>query len=276
MNKELLKIFSISWFRSLFGKRVSTIYFDKAVAKYNACDYKGAIEDYTQSLEINPEFADAYYDRGNAKFQLHDYKGAIIDYTKAIKILPEFAEAYFDRGTARLFFTQDISGAIDDHTKAVKIDPQLANKHRNINYNEIIESIHIAKFEQDLAKETDSSIRMDIQEDFYMRCMQEKLELENNFHVSPEYQAEYDDHEAWLNTNFTIVKPYDTPPYDDVSAVKSFISEFKFISIRDVKHLGPHSCSDLAYLYSEKSGCSKDKATELLEDVLTCKFVYGE
>jgi len=39
--------------------------------------------------------AEDYFDSGNAKHQLQDYKGAIQDYTKAIELNPnKYAEIY--------------------------------------------------------------------------------------------------------------------------------------------------------------------------------------
>ena len=46
-----------------------------------------------------------------------DYRGAISDYTEAINIEPQFAEAYFNRGLAKLAVGETASG-LDDLRKA--------------------------------------------------------------------------------------------------------------------------------------------------------------
>lgn len=60
----------------------------RAIAKDNLCDYKGAIEEYTQALSMNPNYARAYINRGYAKDRLGDSKGAIEDWEQALKLNP--------------------------------------------------------------------------------------------------------------------------------------------------------------------------------------------
>ena len=66
-------------------------YVNRGLVKSEFKDYNGAISDYTQAIEINPNDATAYYNRGSVKYNLKDYNGAISDYTKAIEINPNFA-----------------------------------------------------------------------------------------------------------------------------------------------------------------------------------------
>ena len=52
-------------------------------------DKQGAIDDYTQAIKINPNYAQAYYGRGFVRNELRDKQGAIDDYNQAIKINPK-------------------------------------------------------------------------------------------------------------------------------------------------------------------------------------------
>ncbi|WP_082801150.1 tetratricopeptide repeat protein [Cylindrospermopsis raciborskii] len=45
--------------------------------------YRGAIDDYTQAIKLNPNDALAYYNRGIARSNLGDNQGAIADLQKA-------------------------------------------------------------------------------------------------------------------------------------------------------------------------------------------------
>lgn len=55
-------------------------------AKNNHGDYKGAIADYSNAIEQNPDFADAYCNRGIAKGKLGDANGACSDFKKAAEL----------------------------------------------------------------------------------------------------------------------------------------------------------------------------------------------
>ena len=98
-------------------------------AKFFLEDFRGAIEDYTKSIEIDSN-ALAYCNRGSSKSELHDGRGAIEDFTKAIEIDPNLALAYYNRGTSRHYF-QDHRGGLADFTKAIEINPNYANAYNN-------------------------------------------------------------------------------------------------------------------------------------------------
>ncbi len=88
-------------------------YFNSGLAKAVLDDCRGAIQDYTKAIELNPEDVKAYYRRGNAKAYLKDYKGAIADYSKAIELNPKDADAYAGRGLAKITLGQKDSGCLD-------------------------------------------------------------------------------------------------------------------------------------------------------------------
>ena len=79
---------------------------------------------FTQTIKIDPNFAQAYNNRGNARYLLKDTQGAIDDYTQAIHIDPNYAKAYYNRGLAR-YLLGDKQSAIKDYTQAIKIDGKL-------------------------------------------------------------------------------------------------------------------------------------------------------
>jgi len=88
-------------------------YIDKGTAKEKLGDYKGAIQDYNKSIELDPKFALPYNERGIAKKNLGDYKGAVQDYNKAIELNPNYANAYYNRGIAKSYLGQKDSGCLD-------------------------------------------------------------------------------------------------------------------------------------------------------------------
>ncbi|MDH6098039.1 tetratricopeptide repeat protein [Anabaenopsis sp. FSS-46] len=92
-------------------------YFNRGVDRSDLGDNQGAIDDYTQAIHIDPNYANAYNNRGLARSNLGDYQSAIDDYTQAIQIDPNYAQAYYNRGLAR-YFLGDNQGEIDDFKTA--------------------------------------------------------------------------------------------------------------------------------------------------------------
>ncbi|MEH2423589.1 MAG: tetratricopeptide repeat protein [Nostoc sp.] len=92
-------------------------------AYYRLGDYEQAQADSSQALLLNPQDANAYFDRGFAFSELGKYKEAIADYTQAIKLNSKNAYAYYGRGLARAQL-KDNKGAIGDFSKAIAFKPQ--------------------------------------------------------------------------------------------------------------------------------------------------------
>src|SRR4030067_699181 len=59
-----------------------------------------AIEDYSKSIDMNPNNAEAYGNRGLIYYKKGQYDRAIEDFNKAIAINPNDADAYRNRGRA--------------------------------------------------------------------------------------------------------------------------------------------------------------------------------
>lgn len=83
-------------------------------------DSQGAIADYNQAIEFDPNYARAYYNRGNIWRKLGDNQTAIADYNQAIELDSQYAAAYNNRGRAR-FDLRDIQGAAEDLQKAADL-----------------------------------------------------------------------------------------------------------------------------------------------------------
>ena len=66
-----------------FAQTSAEGYFDRGVSKYELQDYRGAIQDYSKAIELDPSFADAYFNRGLVKYALNDIDGACLDWSKA-------------------------------------------------------------------------------------------------------------------------------------------------------------------------------------------------
>ena len=100
-------------------------YYQRGREKSSAEDLKGAIEDYTKAIEINPNNDEVYWDRGYERFQLKDYQGSIDDMSKGIELASddnENVKRYFhlQRAKARELSNQ-YQEAIEDYVRATEL-----------------------------------------------------------------------------------------------------------------------------------------------------------
>ncbi|GAC1460995.1 MAG: hypothetical protein NVSMB70_06840 [Chamaesiphon sp.] len=101
------------------------IYYERgSIRNYYLGDVQGAIEDYTQAIQLNPNFANVYYERGLTRYKLGENQKAIEDYTQAIELNPNFADAYYERGSVRNYSLGDLQGAIEDYTQSINLNPK--------------------------------------------------------------------------------------------------------------------------------------------------------
>ena len=89
-----------------------------------------AIADYNKAIELNPNDAEAYNNRGNAYADKGDPDRAIADCTKAIELNQKLAQAYNNRGNA-YFLKSDYDRAIADYNKAIELNPSYAEAYNN-------------------------------------------------------------------------------------------------------------------------------------------------
>ncbi|MDE0685316.1 MAG: tetratricopeptide repeat-containing serine protease family protein [Candidatus Poribacteria bacterium] len=72
------------------AKLRSAFFHTRGAAKAGLGDYNGAIEDFSESIQLNPKKALYYHDRGEAKEALGQHEEAIVDFQKAKELDPAF------------------------------------------------------------------------------------------------------------------------------------------------------------------------------------------
>jgi tetratricopeptide (TPR) repeat protein len=77
--------------------RTAQSYFDSGETFRTRGDWVTAIEEYTQAIRIDPNYAWAYIYRGWVYNEKGDYDRAIADLTQAIRLVPNYAAAYNNR-----------------------------------------------------------------------------------------------------------------------------------------------------------------------------------
>ena len=92
--------------------------------------YDKAIKHYTETINLNPEFAIAYYNRGNAYYHKGGFDDAIQDYDRAIDLNPRYIDAHTNRGAA---YTKKsvFDKAIQNFNTAIGLNPEHANAYNN-------------------------------------------------------------------------------------------------------------------------------------------------
>jgi protein O-mannosyl-transferase len=89
-----------------------------------------AIDDYSMSIRINPEYMIAYNSRGFIYQSQKLWDKAIADYTKAIELRPEYSIPYNNRGTAYINIGE-WAKAVADYSKSISIDPNNSEIYSN-------------------------------------------------------------------------------------------------------------------------------------------------
>ena len=106
------------------------VYNNRAVSYRSIEDLDAAIEDCSEAIELKDEFVEAYINRGLAYRDKEDLDAAIEDYTKAIDLDRKYAIAYNNRGDA-YDEKGDLDAAIEDYTKAIKLEPEFVKAYNN-------------------------------------------------------------------------------------------------------------------------------------------------
>lgn len=105
-------------------------YNDRGLAFFNSGDVAAAVQDYSHALRINSEEPAYYFNRGFARLEIGDYQGSIQDFTATLRFLPQDAECYFQLAEAHRL-AGDCEKAVENYTQALQISPQDAVAYNN-------------------------------------------------------------------------------------------------------------------------------------------------
>jgi len=108
------------------GRDLAKLYYNRGVLQD---DRERQIQDYTQAIRIDPNYASAYYNRGLAYRKQNRIDDAITDYTTALRIEQKH-DIYNNRGVA-YEKKGDIEKALSDYSNALRIKPDYAMAYYN-------------------------------------------------------------------------------------------------------------------------------------------------
>ena len=86
--------------QTFFVSKAADAFYDSGKLYHIDGQHELAIQDYTEALRLDPQYAIAYYTRGYAYYDLGQYQLAIQDFNEAIRLHPQDALAYYGRGVA--------------------------------------------------------------------------------------------------------------------------------------------------------------------------------
>lgn len=81
------------------------------------------LSDLGEAIRLDPKLAGAYFDRALAKAQMKDVKGAVLDLDMVLKLDSTNEPAFSYRADAKMEL-EDYAGAIRDLNEAIKLDPK--------------------------------------------------------------------------------------------------------------------------------------------------------
>ena len=85
--------------------------------------FEQALKDFSRTVELRPEYANAWFHRGEIHYEMGNFAKAVADYDRAVQLQRNDAGFYTARGHA-YFQLRRFKQALDDHSRAVTLRPE--------------------------------------------------------------------------------------------------------------------------------------------------------
>ena len=130
-NKDYKKAINIyEKMLEMFPSKRDSAWFCMGLAKRRSNDYEGAIEAYTQSIKLRPDYR-SYANRASAYIEIDEEEKAFNDLEEALKLKPDDFVALFHRGSIH-FKKGNYRESLIDLDKAINnsLDKAIAYRRR--------------------------------------------------------------------------------------------------------------------------------------------------
>lgn len=120
-NDEAITLFTniINRNEPEFSDFMHYAYYSRGLVYDSMDDTDRAIKDFSKSISINPDIAEAYYQRAVCLFDIEDNINALDDLDKAIEIEDDYFEAFFARGHVYVEMNE-FEKAVKDFSKIIR------------------------------------------------------------------------------------------------------------------------------------------------------------
>lgn len=118
------------------GKENAYSKYKSGSAKFQLKDYRGAIADFTEAIELKPEYIEAYYSRAICESKLGKTEKALADFNKVTELNPEHKNAVFNRAYYIKQQTGNYKSAVQDYNRFLELnrDGENAFTYNNLGY----------------------------------------------------------------------------------------------------------------------------------------------
>lgn len=121
-NRKLKKFVSACDEKIRQNPHDAYLYFQRGKAKYNLCDFQGALDDYSHAIQLNPDDGDVYRARIQVIHMLDENSMALMDYTRLIELNYKDSAAYLGRAVIEKELN-DYQSALEDLNEAIGLNP---------------------------------------------------------------------------------------------------------------------------------------------------------
>lgn len=104
--------------------------YEEGMAEFRNGNYQTAETMFSLALEDDFFDAELYYMRGLSRLYQNKFNDAAVDFTEAINLKPDYADAYNSRGLCYGYIDQTLI-AMPDFNKAIELDPEFGNAYIN-------------------------------------------------------------------------------------------------------------------------------------------------
>lgn len=109
------------YYRGLLFSRFFTPEGETGIANYPFLDFNAAIRDYSRSIDLQADFADAWYQRAEVRFNMFNDSTGLRDINEAIRLEPKYSYYYAARAHQHVLKGR-LQAALADYNQSISLN----------------------------------------------------------------------------------------------------------------------------------------------------------